>query len=236
MLPVAMACSCSGDVLVCYVLPVLWITSCFPVIGPYWWHIAVAAFYMQCCYWLLPSQQVTRAVGIIALFFWLNLEAIGYNQATRCASQHVWCLSLPSQDKLGGLCQEGHLVQKMVGMAEMGQQLIWMGGNPSRLLVHLPVLCSFCTRKSRRWQNVHSGTSSPALSWTKSREVWNGWECVCVCWLSSYLDVDCGSEWSILHWVQCWILTQSACCSLSIEVLVWICHLDRLSVGQSVGP
>jgi len=30
------------------------------------------------------------------------------------------------------------------------------------LLVRLPVLSSFCTRKFRRWRNVPSGTSSPA--------------------------------------------------------------------------
>jgi len=35
------------------------------------------------------------------------------------------------------------------------------------------VLSSFCTRKSRRWQNVPSGTSSTGLS--------NGCVCVCVC-------------------------------------------------------
>jgi len=39
------------------------------------------------------------------------------------------------------------------------------------LLVCLPVLSSFCTRKSRRWRNVPSGTSSPGLSRTKSREL-----------------------------------------------------------------
>ena len=34
-----------------------------------------------------------------------------------------------------------------------------------------PWLSSFCTRKSRRWWNVPSGTSSPRLSRTKSREL-----------------------------------------------------------------
>jgi len=31
------------------------------------------------------------------------------------------------------------------------------------------------------WVNVSSGTSSPELSWTKSRELWNGCVCVFVC-------------------------------------------------------
>jgi len=39
----------------------------------------------------------------------------------------------------------------MVGMVEVGHQLVWRGGSPSGLLVRLPVLSSVCTRKSRRW-------------------------------------------------------------------------------------
>jgi len=34
---------------------------------------------------------------------------------------------------------------------------LWMGGSPSRLLVYLLVLSSFCTRKYRRWQNLACG-------------------------------------------------------------------------------
>jgi len=33
-------------------------------------------------------------------------------------------------------------------MAEMGHQLVWMGGSPSGLLMCLPVLSSFCTQQS----------------------------------------------------------------------------------------
>ena len=48
---------------------------------------------------------------------------------------------------------------KMVGMAEKRAPGSLDGGSPSGLLVHLPALSFFCTRKSRRWQNVPSDSN-----------------------------------------------------------------------------
>jgi len=56
----------------------------------------------------------------------------------------------------------------MVGMAEMGAPI-----SLDEVDCWCVCLCylHFFTRKSRRWQNVPSGTSSPGLSQTKPREL-----------------------------------------------------------------
>ena len=60
--------------------------------------------------------------------------------------QASYLVSVPSQDKLGGCARKSSSV-KMVAMAEMGAPISLDGGSPSRLLVCLFVLSSFCTRK-----------------------------------------------------------------------------------------
>jgi len=77
---------------------------------------------------------------------------------------------VPSQDKLGGLSGRASGV-KMMGMAETGHQLVWMGWQSIWIVGASACVIFICTRKSRRWQNVPSGTSSPGLSWTKSKEL-----------------------------------------------------------------
>jgi len=69
----------------------------------------------------------------------------------------AYLVPFPSQDKLGGLCQEGHLA-KWWRWQRLGCQLVGWGGSPSVLLVRLPVLSSFCSRKSRRWQPSWNAT------------------------------------------------------------------------------
>ena len=63
---------------------------------------------------------------------------------------------------------------KMVGMAEMEAPISLDGVAVYRDCWCVCLLFSFCTRKSRRWQNIPSGTSSSRLSRTKSRELQNG--------------------------------------------------------------
>jgi len=91
------------------------------------------------------------------------------NQATGYASQHIWCLSQARINWEG--CVRKGIQHKNGGDGRGGgTNYSGCGGSPSGLLMLLPGLSSFCTRKSRRWQNVLSGTSSPRLSRTKSRE------------------------------------------------------------------
>jgi len=51
------------------------------------------------------SWLLAFCIGLAVFKFFFLTKAI-FNQATGYASQHIWCLS--QQDKLGGLCQEGH--------------------------------------------------------------------------------------------------------------------------------
>jgi len=81
----------------------------------------------------------------------------------------AYLVPVPSQDELGGLCQKG-MRCKNGQMADTGAPVSLDGCIPSGLLV-FPVLSLFCTRKSRTWWNVHSVTSSPGLSRTKSSEL-----------------------------------------------------------------
>jgi len=77
------------------------------------------------------------------------VSALISNQATRYASQHK-SVSVPSQDKLGGLRQEGPLV-KNGGIIEVGAPLVRMGWRPPGLSVPLHALSSPAPQKSRRF-------------------------------------------------------------------------------------
>ena len=65
---------------------------------------------------------------------------MGSHQATGYATQHD-SVPVPSQDKLGGLWQEGHLAIK-IGVYEGGALLVQMGWCPPGLSVPLPPLFS----------------------------------------------------------------------------------------------
>jgi len=99
----------------------------------------------------------------------IQLQFLYINLVNHRVSKPAYFVPVPSQDKLGGCARKG-IRHKKVGMAEVVAPMSGWGGSPSGLLVCLPVLSSFCTRKSRRWRNVPSGTGSPGLSRTK-REI-----------------------------------------------------------------
>ena len=91
----------------------------------------------------------------------------------------AYLVPVRSQEKLGGCVREG-IPRKNGGMAEMEApiNLDGVAANPD-CWVCLPVLSSFCTRKSRRWRNVPSGTTHRVVADKVQRAV--KWLCVCVC-------------------------------------------------------
>ena len=112
----------------------------------------------SCCqsYGQLPSN---RAWPLDWYSFLFPLRVGGWPSHWVCKPAYL--VPVSSQDKLGGLCEEGHSCIKWWGWQRWGTNYSGWSGSPSRLLVHLPVLSSFCSRKSRRWRNVPSGTGSP---------------------------------------------------------------------------
>ena len=105
---------------------------------------------------------------VVKLFLVQRLSHRVCNQATECAIQHIWCLSHARINWTG--CVRKDILHKNGRDGRGGgTNLSEWGGSPSGLFVHLPVLSLFCTRKTRRWQNVPSGALSAHLG------------CVCVC-------------------------------------------------------
>jgi len=83
----------------------------------------------------------------------------------------AYVVPVPSQDKLGGFVPGRASGVKMVGMAEMGAPISLDGWQSIQIVGVSAYVIFILHQKIRRWRNVPSGTSSPRLSQTKSREL-----------------------------------------------------------------
>jgi len=93
----------------------------------------------------VDANQGRRAGSCTPVSGLVIIKLLFCYQATGYASQHIWCLSQARINWEG--CAGRASGIKMVAMAKVGHQLVWIGGSLSGLLVCLPVLSSFCTRK-----------------------------------------------------------------------------------------